>query len=101
PSHASGLLQLDAQFYSNPSEDVPQVWNFMWYSNPDVDAAIDAARRSADPEVRDGHLAEAQQILWDDAPYIWLYVRNIISAHDDSVQPPVVLPVLFTLPSSV
>ncbi|MEN8113928.1 MAG: ABC transporter substrate-binding protein [Actinomycetota bacterium] len=101
PSHASGLIQLDIMFTSNPTADVPPGWNYNWYSNTEFDDLIAEARSTADPAAGDALLAEAQQILWDDAPYIWLYVRNILSANTAEVLPPTVLPVVFTVPSRV
>ena len=42
-------------------------------------------------------MKEAQEIVWEDCPYIWLYSNNIISAKRKDVGNVTVLPVVFTL----
>lgn len=49
--------------------------NQMFYSNPDVDAALDTGETSADPEVRAEAYAEAQRLLWEDAVTVPLYIQ--------------------------
>lgn len=100
PSHASGALALDALYRTNPdaAATVPQ-WNFNWYSSPAVDAAITAGLQAVDPDKSRIELGRAQQQLWDDCPYIWLYAKNNIAAYSAKVAPPLVLPIAFTLPS--
>jgi ABC-type transport system substrate-binding protein len=102
PSHASGVLQLDALYLSNvtPAQK-PRQWNFNWYSNGQVDSLIKQAAQTVDQNAQQQVLAQAQKLIWDDAPYIWLFVKNILTAYDDKVATPTVLPVVFTLPSRV
>lgn len=99
PSHGSGALQLDSLYTSNPNDSAVAVWNFNWYSNSAVDEAIAAAKRTVDDAARNSLLAQASKQIWDDAPYIWLYVPNNVTAYDAKAATPVVLPVVFTLPS--
>lgn len=46
--------------------------NTMGYSNPKVDAAFATARRSNDPKERQAAFSEAQKILTEEVPVIWL-----------------------------
>ena len=102
PSHASGVIQLDALYVTNPSPaEKPRQWNFNWYSNSQVDSLVAQASQTVDAAAQKQVLAQAQQLLWDDAPYIWLYVNNNLTAYDNKVATPTVLPVVFTLPSRV
>lgn len=63
-----------------------RVTNPVGYSNPKVDAAIAAGIQEADPELRQQISAEAQQIIIDEAPVAFLYVRDqpIVSRVDVS-----------------
>lgn len=102
PSHGSGVLQLDALYTSNASPtDKPRLWNFNWYSNPQVDSLIQQAAQTVDTAGQKQVLGQAEKLIWDDCPYIWLYVRNNLTAYDSKVATPTVLPVVFTLPSRV
>jgi len=98
PSHGNGAIQLDALYRTNPSETttIPQ-WNFQWYSNDAVDDSITAGQHAVSDSAK--ALEPAQKAIWDDCPYLWLYVKNNIVAHSTKVAAPVVLPVVFTLPS--
>jgi len=98
PSHGDGYIQLDALYATNPStEESPIQWNFNWYSNPTVDQLLAAARTTVDLDERTNTLGQAEQIIWDDAPYIWLYAKNNIVAKSKEVENVKVLPVVFTL----
>ena len=99
PSHGSGALQLDIMYTSNANTGKVPGWNFNWYSNSKVDGLLAKALQTVVPADQNKVLAEAGQQIWDDAPYIWLYVRNNISAYDAKAATPLVLPVVFTLPS--
>lgn len=102
PSHASGVIQLDALYVSNSSPaEKPRQWNFNWYSNSQVDSLVQQASQTVDQDAQHQVLGKVQKLIWDDAPYIWLYVNNILTAYDDKVATPTVLPVVFTLPSRV
>jgi peptide/nickel transport system substrate-binding protein len=47
--------------------------NFAHYKNPDVDKALEDARRTPDQAKRREAYVRFQQILADDAPYVWGY----------------------------
>jgi len=51
----------------------PAGFNLGFYSNPAVDAALDRGRFNADPQVRLEAYAEAQRLIWEDAPWIFLH----------------------------
>lgn len=53
------------------------------YSNPEYDALVSAARESVDQEERIDLYAEASQILWDDAPAIWVADQTSNVAYRD------------------
>jgi ABC-type transport system substrate-binding protein len=71
--------------------DLPEPWNFMEtkfhsrfiapvnssndtsYRNPQLDALLDAARAEPDRDRRLAMYRQAEQILFDDAPWIWHY----------------------------
>ncbi len=99
PSHGSGALQLDIMYRSNPGPGPVSGWNFNWYSNPAVDELLTTALQTVEPSKQADVLAKAEKIIWDDAPYVWLYVPNILTAYDSKAATPLLLPVVFTLPS--
>jgi len=63
---------LDGKFHSRSISDENSS-NDSFYSNPELDALLDAAR--AEPAVgkRDALYRRAERILYDDAPWIWDY----------------------------
>ena len=97
PSNASGLYHLESLFRSNRDDSGrPDVWNIGRYRNEHVDAAL--ARANAEPaaERQNEALAEAQRLIWEDAPYVWLQVNENISAARRNVQGVQVWPIVFT-----
>ena len=50
----------------------PQGLNIMPYSNPEVDRLFDAASLAFDPQERDRLLAQAHEIIVDDAPRVFI-----------------------------
>ena len=81
PSNASGLYHLDSMYTSNPDNaGRPAVWNITRYGNAKVDELLNQARVTVDGDARAAILADVQEIIWSEAPYIWLQVNNIISA---------------------
>ena len=49
-------------------------FNFVSYANSEVDDLLLEARREFDEKKRAGYYHRVQEILYDDAPYIFLYV---------------------------
>jgi peptide/nickel transport system substrate-binding protein len=60
------------QFYSGSVP--PNGWNIPGYSNPDVDELLEQARATSDLELRDQYLTQANQIITEDAP--WLFIAH-------------------------
>jgi peptide/nickel transport system substrate-binding protein len=60
--------------------------NFACYSNPRVDELIEAGAVEVDPEVRREIYYEAQRLIYEDAPAIFLYVPQEIEASRARVQ---------------
>lgn len=59
------------------SSQIESGLNFSSYSNPKVDALLEEARLSLDPEKRRKALMEFQQLLHDDPPGIFLFWRDM------------------------
>jgi ABC-type transport system substrate-binding protein len=98
PSSADGTYHLDSLFTSNePGVAAIGAWNMVRYANAEVDELIANAKTSVDPVARDAYLADAQRIVWEEAPYLWLQVNEIISAARADVQGVEVWPVIFTI----
>ncbi len=60
--------------------------NFSRYSNPKVDAALDTARQEMDIDKRKAAYAQAQVLIAQDLPHLFLFVRTSINALRVNVQ---------------
>jgi peptide/nickel transport system substrate-binding protein len=60
--------------------------NFMCYSNPRVDELIKAGETEADPDARHKIYDEAQEIVYDEAPAVFLILPEEAEAASDRVQ---------------
>ena len=60
------------RMYDSAATNVPATQQRTGYANPKVDALIAAERRTFDPEKRLPILKEAQRLVWDDQPIIYL-----------------------------
>ena len=57
-------------------------FNFTAYSNPEVDALIDAAIKEPDPVKNNALWKEAQALIYADQPYTFLYwMDEIVAVH--------------------
>lgn len=63
---------LDVRFHSRAIADA-NATNDTRYSNPELDALLDAARGELDPAKRTAMYQHAERILYDDAPWIYDY----------------------------
>ena len=98
PSHGSGQIHMENLFTSNADEsEKPSLWNFIWYNNPEVDSLLTSAKEQVVEEEFSATMKQAEEIVWEECPYIWLYSNNIISATTADVDSVMVLPVVFTL----
>jgi ABC-type transport system substrate-binding protein len=75
----------------------PNVWNLMWYSNPEVDELLNEADHTLEMEARNALLGQAQQLIWEDAPVIWLYVPEILVGAAQNVENVYIWPTIFTV----
>ncbi|HEX8727730.1 MAG TPA: ABC transporter substrate-binding protein, partial [Ktedonobacterales bacterium] len=67
-------------------------FNDMQYSNPQVDTLLEAARTSTDQSARATDYQQAESLMLQDAPYVFLYHGVSIQATSKNVQGYVVLP---------
>ncbi|MCL1949157.1 MAG: glutathione ABC transporter substrate-binding protein [Turicibacter sp.] len=59
--------------------------NRAFYSNPDVDRLLEAARGELDPTARQAYYNEVQDIIVDDAPWAFLFVGESLIGASSSV----------------
>lgn len=91
-----GVATMDADyalvemFYSG--QWAPRGFNLGFYRNPAVDAALDAGRNTADIEARLAAYAEAQRLIWEDAPWIFLHSELQLTGLRNNVEGFVVHP---------
>lgn len=98
PSHGNGQIHMESLFTSNPNPaEKPGLWNFIWYQNETVDRLLAEAKEQVVFDEFQNIMKQAEEIVWDECPYIWLYSNNIISAASADVDNVNVLPVVFTL----
>jgi ABC-type transport system substrate-binding protein len=98
PSNGDLGYHLNAVFRSNTdAAAAPNVWNLMWYSNAEVDELLNQADQAVDGETRVDLLGQAQQLIWDDAPMIWLYTPELLVGARDTVQDVYIWPTIFTV----
>jgi glutathione transport system substrate-binding protein len=70
----------------------PKLFNVAYYRNPEVDAALEGAIATADPAKRGQLYGKAQQLIWQDAPWVFLGVSQLLSAKDKTLNGVYVLP---------
>lgn len=73
-----GNLDPDDYFYAQHYTD--QGFNFTGYSNPEVDELLAAGRVETDEAARKEIYDQVQQMIIDDAPYIYLYNPATVNA---------------------
>lgn len=86
----NGLKDADQYYYLQHRTGL--VFNFTGYSNPAFDELVEAGRATDDFDTRYEIYQEANQILVDDAPYVYLYNKQEIRAYGTNVQGFVVRP---------
>jgi peptide/nickel transport system substrate-binding protein len=96
PSNGDLGYHLNSLFRANtdPSKK-PDVWNLMWYSNPQVDDLLNQADHAVDETKRYDLLGQAQKLIWDDAPMIWLYTPDLLAAASKNVDGVFIWPTVF------
>lgn len=63
----------------------PAGWNTMFYSNPEVDALIETARVTMDPDTRQALATQIQERIVSDAPWVLLNVTEETAAMSSKV----------------
>jgi peptide/nickel transport system substrate-binding protein len=86
----NGLIDADQYYYLQHHTDL--VFNFTGYSNPDFDELVEEGRSMSDFDERYPVYEEADKILVDDAPYIYMYNKQEIRAYAPYVKGFVVRP---------
>ncbi|MBV9324810.1 MAG: ABC transporter substrate-binding protein [Chloroflexi bacterium] len=56
------------------------------YWNPRVELLVSEAAREADDQRRQDEYAEAQRVVWDDAPWVFLWSPSFLLVHSAKVQ---------------
>jgi peptide/nickel transport system substrate-binding protein len=86
----NGLIDADQYYYLQ--HRTGQVFNFTGYSNEEFDALVDEGRSMSDFDERYAIYEQANQILVDEAPYIYMYNKEEIRAYTPNVHGFVVRP---------
>jgi peptide/nickel transport system substrate-binding protein len=86
----NGLIDADQYYYLQHHTDL--VFNFTGYSNPDFDQLVDEGRSMSDFDKRYEIYQQANRILVDDAPYIYMYNKREVRAYAPYVKGFVVRP---------
>jgi len=84
-----GTVTLDADYGLYAlfhSTQWPPRNNVSYYANADVDALLDEARVTPDTNVREDLYADAIQLIWDDAPWLFLHNEGQVNAVRSNVQ---------------
>lgn len=68
---------LTVSFSRNSWPPASNNWSF--YDNPEIDSILQEARATSDQDKRAELYAQAQQIIWEDAPWVFLYSANNIA----------------------
>ena len=79
-----GLTDVEDYFFLQ--HRTGNAFNFTGYSNPEFDALVDEGRTIDDFDARYAVYEQANQILVDDAPYIFMYVKQEVKAFAPYVQ---------------
>jgi peptide/nickel transport system substrate-binding protein len=74
----------DPAFWLNPNvkSDAfpPNAFNGGFYSNQQVDDLLNKANGTLDQDARGNYYKQAQKIMWDDCPWIFMFSANNIAA---------------------
>jgi ABC-type transport system substrate-binding protein len=90
-----GTVTMDADyglFALFHSSEHPPGFNGAFYANDQVDALLDEARSTLDPDARLAAYDEAISLIWEDAPWLFLYSEIQVTAIRSNVSGFVVHP---------
>ncbi len=79
-----GLTDVEDYFYLQ--HRTGQTFNFTGYSNEEFDALVDEGRTIEDFDARYAVYEQANKILVDEAPYIYMYAKSEVKAWSPSVK---------------
>lgn len=80
PGVADAHFTLYPQFHS--SQAIPNSLGIARYNNSEVDQLLERAMRELDEETRKDLYRQAIEIIWEDAPWIFLYTqRNLLAVN--------------------
>jgi ABC-type transport system substrate-binding protein len=77
-------LALYGMFHS--SNNPPKGLGAAFYSSPEFDKAIEASRMEQDPAKRLVLFKKAEEIVWDDCPWIWLHTEKFLIAYKSNLK---------------
>lgn len=80
----NGLIDADQYYYLQHRTGL--VFNFTGYSNEQFDQLVDEGRSISDFDERYEIYKQADQILVDDAPYVYMYNKQEVRAYSPTVQ---------------
>jgi peptide/nickel transport system substrate-binding protein len=88
------ILDADMGLYGQFTCEVnpPKGLGAAFYCNPEYDKIMKASREEQDPQKRLALLKQASQIVWDDAPWLWLHVEKFVIAYSSKIKGMVVTP---------
>lgn len=98
PSNGDLGYHLNSLFRANPDRTkAPYVWNLMWYANDQVDTLLNQADSTVDATKRFDLLGQAQKLIWNDVPMIWLYTPDLLVGASKNVESVFIWPTVFTI----
>ena len=88
------ILDADMGLYGQFTCEVnpPKGLGAAFYCNPEYDKIMKASRQEQDPQKRLALLKQASEIVWDDAPWLWLHVEKFVIAYSSKIKGMVVTP---------
>jgi len=88
------ILDADMGLYGQFTCEVnpPKGLGAAFYCNAEYDKIMKASREEQNPDKRLELLKQASEIVWDDAPWMWLHVEKFVIAYSNKIQGMVVTP---------
>jgi ABC-type transport system substrate-binding protein len=77
---------LGMYFVSHNTQITPRGLNTAYYDNAEYSALLDEAFTNSDPEARAEALCEAQEIIWEDAPWLFLHFQDYPIVYDADLE---------------
>jgi glutathione transport system substrate-binding protein len=90
-----GAVMSQFDWRENALDQPVNNWNMMFFDNERVNELIGQGQTTTDPDEREAIYHELQDIVMDEAPYIYLYVPDTIIAVREGVNGVGLMPVAF------